>query len=362
MSVVHCTHNEFIQRIAQGSETYSCVATPATECVVVDLAGIDWSAETRGDHSRSQPSCVVIGVHPKPASANSALESRVPQYVDVVAQNAKDMEILVESIQTTPRACAMLVQLLRQSLDLRIGQALWAESMAYSNLQHGAEFLRFLKNNKEQNNKEQNKKQHTQQQLPANDAPPVLVQRTDSELFLTLNRPDKHNAYSANMRDHLCDALEVALWDSTIERVQVNGAGKSFCAGGDLAEFGIARDAAEAHLSRTSRSAGQLFHALSDRLVVHLQGACIGAGIELPGFAAQIVARPDSFFQLPEVSMGLVPGAGGTASLPRRIGRLRSAWLALSGQRIDAATALDWGLVDALDEAEINPDRSARSG
>jgi enoyl-CoA hydratase/carnithine racemase len=63
-----------------------------------------------------------------------------------------------------------------------------------------------------------------------------------------------------------------------------------------------------------------------------------------------VSAAPDAFFELPELAMGLVPGAGGTASLPRRIGRQRTAWLALSGERIDARTALRWGLVDAIED------------
>jgi enoyl-CoA hydratase/carnithine racemase len=62
-------------------------------------------------------------------------------------------------------------------------------------------------------------------------------------------------------------------------------------------------------------------------------------------------AREDAFFELPELALGLVPGSGGSVSLPRRIGRQRTAWLALSGCRIDAATARAWGLVDAVDGA-----------
>jgi enoyl-CoA hydratase/carnithine racemase len=62
-----------------------------------------------------------------------------------------------------------------------------------------------------------------------------------------------------------------------------------------------------------------------------------------------VVASEDAWFQLPELSMGLIPGAGGTLSLPRRIGRQRTAWLALSGVRLDAATALRWRLVDAIE-------------
>jgi enoyl-CoA hydratase/carnithine racemase len=61
------------------------------------------------------------------------------------------------------------------------------------------------------------------------------------------------------------------------------------------------------------------------------------------------VARPDTVIGLPEVSLGLIPGAGGTVSLPRRIGRHRTAWLALTGRTIDAATARAWGLVDEIE-------------
>jgi enoyl-CoA hydratase/carnithine racemase len=60
------------------------------------------------------------------------------------------------------------------------------------------------------------------------------------------------------------------------------------------------------------------------------------------------VARPDTVIGLPEVAMGLIPGAGGTVSLPRRIGRHRTAWLALTGRTIDAPTAREWGLVDEI--------------
>jgi enoyl-CoA hydratase/carnithine racemase len=72
--------------------------------------------------------------------------------------------------------------------------------------------------------------------------------------------------------------------------------------------------------------------------------------VELPAFARRVVARPDARFWLPEVAMGLVPGAGGTVSIPRRIGRQRTALLALTGTAIDATTALEWGLVDAVVE------------
>ncbi len=78
-------------------------------------------------------------------------------------------------------------------------------------------------------------------------------------------------------------------------------------------------------------------------------GACIGAGVEVAAAAAHLTARPGAFFRLPEVSMGLIPGAGGTASVPRRIGRQRACYMAISGVDIDLDTALAWGLVDAVE-------------
>ena len=78
-------------------------------------------------------------------------------------------------------------------------------------------------------------------------------------------------------------------------------------------------------------------------------GPCIGAGIEVPAFAGSVLASPGTTFRLPELRMGLIPGAGGTVSIPRRIGRWRTAYLALSGAPIGIETAQAWGLVDGLD-------------
>jgi enoyl-CoA hydratase/carnithine racemase len=175
----------------------------------------------------------------------------------------------------------------------------------------------------------------------------VLLDRDEDTLTITLNRPERHNAYSTAMRDALIEGLELARLDPSITEVRLRGAGPSYCAGGDLAEFGTASPAA-AHLVRLARSAGRLVHELRDRVTVDVHGACIGAGVEIPSFAGRVNARPDAFFQLPELAMGLIPGAGGTVSLTARIGRWRTAYLALTADRIPADTALAWGLVDAI--------------
>jgi enoyl-CoA hydratase/carnithine racemase len=109
-------------------------------------------------------------------------------------------------------------------------------------------------------------------------------------------------------------------------------------------------DPLSAHQVRTARSPARLLEAVSDRTVAFVHGFCAGSGIELPAFASRVVADPAVSIWLPEVAMGLIPGAGGTVSLPRRMGPARTAWLGLSGRRIGATEALAWGLVDSVEE------------
>jgi enoyl-CoA hydratase/carnithine racemase len=92
-----------------------------------------------------------------------------------------------------------------------------------------------------------------------------------------------------------------------------------------------------------------LIYGVCDKTIAYLHGACIGAGIEMTAFAGHLIAAQGTTFALPEVGFGLVPGAGGTVSMPRRIGRQRTALLALSGQPIDAGLAHQWGLIDAIE-------------
>jgi enoyl-CoA hydratase/carnithine racemase len=273
----------------------------------------------------------VIGFGQLPAAG-------IPRVVDVLAASSDELQTLQTAAAANPHAATVLMQVLRHNETASVADGLLAESLAYSTLQHGREFQRWLQ-------------ARPAASLPELSSQPsaadlVLLQREDHRLTLTLNRPEKHNAYSAAMRDALVEALQLPLVDATLRQVVVRGAGASFCAGGDLDEFGQARDAVEAHLSRTARSAGALLHRLASRTICELHGACIGAGVELPAFAGRIVAREDGFFQLPEVSMGLIPGAGGTVSILQRIGRHRAAFMALSGLRIDVATAASWGLID----------------
>ena len=274
------------------------------------------------------PACPVIAI---------AGSDEAPALVDVVVATEAEAAATTAAIARNPIAAMVLVRLLRHNATASVADGLFAESLAYSSLQHGAEFLAWLA------------ARTKRPPRPEPAEPAALLQRSEGVLCVTLNRPRKRNAYSAGLRDALCEALTLAVEDPSIERVVLDGAGACFSAGGDLDEFGEARDAAVAHASRMTRSAAALIHRLRERIEARLHGACIGAGIELPAFAARVVAREDAFFQLPEVGMGLLPGAGGTASIPPRIGRQRLAYMALSGATIDAETALGWGLVDAIE-------------
>jgi enoyl-CoA hydratase/carnithine racemase len=246
-----------------------------------------------------------------------------------------DVDELTAAVERNPIASLALVQLLRASHALDVWSALFAESTAYSMLQAGPELRRWLGS-------------RDGAPAPASDEPAVLVARDGERVHLTLNRPAVHNAFNAAMRDALVAQLRTVVADPTVAELRLDGAGESFCSGGDLDEFGTTPDPATAHLVRMTRSPAWWLAQCAARSSVMLHGACIGAGIELAAFAGEVRATEDAFFQLPEVAYGLVPGAGGTVSLPRRIGRQRTAWLALSGRRIDAATAVRWGLVDRV--------------
>ena len=95
-------------------------------------------------------------------------------------------------------------------------------------------------------------------------------------------------------------------------------------------------------------SPGPAVLAVADRLSVDVHGACVGAGIELATMASSVVGHPDTRFRLPELTMGLLPGVGGTWSIGRRIGRqLLLQWLLLDLE-IDVDTALAWQLIDSV--------------
>jgi enoyl-CoA hydratase/carnithine racemase len=261
-----------------------------------------------------------------------------PREADVVVTDT-GLEGLRAQVAANPLAATSLAVLLRCAPWADVEAGLAAESAVYSTLQAGPEFAAWRAQAPHTPDGDGN---------GDGDAPTVTTDRDGDVLRIRLDRPGRHNAISTRLRDELTAALQLAALDDSLRTIELTGNGPSFCSGGDLGEFGARLDPATAHRTRLSRSPARLAHRLRDRLVVHLHGAAFGGGIELAAFAGRVTAHPDTRICLPELGLGLIPGAGGTVSLPRRIGRRRTAWLALTSNEIDAATAHRWGLVDSL--------------
>jgi hypothetical protein len=244
---------------------------------------------------------------------------------------------LVEKATAQPLGTAALVALLRLTERLPVWEGVAAESSTYAMLLGSRAFLEW---------------RAATPRRPAPEPDPlgaVLVARDGGVLSVVLNRPAARNAVDSDLRDGLVGALALVESDDTIERVVLTGRGPSFSAGGDLNEFGTVGDPAVANAVRLTRHPGLAVARSAERIEVRIHGAAMGSGIEIPAFARRIVADPASVFGLPELGMGLIPGAGGTWSVTARIGRHRTNWFVLSGDRIEAATARSWGLVDDLE-------------
>ena len=233
-------------------------------------------------------------------------------------------------------AVTVAAQVLRTTLSLGFDEALALESLGYSMLLASERFRAW-------------RAATPVRERGDADQPRVAVTRDEQGISIRMTRAAARNAVDARMRDALFEALEFARLDPDQAPVVLSGEGPSFSAGGDLDEFGSFGDPAQAHLVRVLRMPVRLVWALRDRVTARVHGACVGAGVEMPAAAGRVVAAPDAWFRLPEVAMGLIPGAGGTASIPRRIGRHRACFMAISGLDVDAATALRWGLVDAVE-------------
>ncbi|MBV2234990.1 MAG: enoyl-CoA hydratase/isomerase family protein [Sterolibacterium sp.] len=282
--------------------------------------------------------CPVIAI----GAASEVSQDPWADIYDVVVADEAAASSLLAAIRQAPQAATVLVQTLRHTAGLPVDSGLLVESLAFATLQSGAEFSAWAATRQPQT------VAHT------DSGPPLLMTRTTDRphhLEIRLNRASRRNAMSVEMRNALVEAMQLLLTDTSIRSATVSGEGDCFSIGGDLDEFGTTPDAATAHLIRTLRLPAPLLARCAERVEFRLHGACIGAGIELPAFAGRVVATAKTFFQLPELKFGLIPGAGGCISLPRRIGRQRTAWLVLTGRRINASTALEWGLIDAIEES-----------
>jgi hypothetical protein len=322
---------------------------PATPVILVDLASpTDPSVVLKATRAAGRASALLVGIAPEridpvlePLTAELTI-SLAKQATTPHAVSDPDPDLagrrIAAAAARNPQAAVVLGHVLRQTERLPVQAGLRAEAAAYSMLLAGPEVRRWIT------------ARNGPRAVPEPVRPPVATSLDGGVLKVALDRPERRNSFDARMRAALVAALLPAVVDEDL-RVELSGAGPDFSSGGDLDEFGTATDVGVAYFVRLEQNPGWLVHRLGRRVVALVHGACIGAGVELPAFAGRVVATPSSWFALPEIGMGLIPGAGGTVSLTRRIGRWRTAWMALTASRVDAGTALAWGLVDEVADA-----------
>ena len=256
---------------------------------------------------------------------------------DVVIQEGDPaLERVDQNLSDHPITAATLALLLRSQHLRSLGEGLVAESSAYSVLQSGPEFASWRAAHPPRADRDEGAR--------------VQVEREGGTLHVILSRPARLNALDLQMRDELVEAFTLAAVDPGISQVELRGEGSSFSAGGDLDEFGTRAGSGDRppHPPPAQRRPRRCPASTSRPWLVSMAPASARASSSPPS-ATPVVAARDTKISLPEIGIGLVPGAGGTVSLTRRIGRRRTAWLAFSGCMIDAATAHTWGLVDQLE-------------
>lgn len=286
------------------------------------------------DLDRAEPS-TPIELPPCPVIGLGAPDHPLAARIDAVMEPPVGAAQLVQMVLSQPHAAAVAVGLLRLLPGLDAQQALTAESLAYGLLQGSEAHRGWIA--------------ATAAERPsATEVGQVRLTRQGDCLTLTLDNPERGNAIDRTMRDALYEGFALAALDPEIARVILRAEGRTFSLGADLGEFGTTTDPVAAHAIRSRTLPARMIARCADKFEVHVQGACIGAGLEMAAWARRITAAPNAWFQLPELAMGIIPGAGGCVSLCRRIGRSRTVLLILSGRRLSARAALDWGLIDAI--------------
>jgi len=162
-----------------------------------------------------------------------------------------------------------------------------------------------------------------------------------------LNRPEKSNALNTALLEELLSVLKEIAASPGLRVVVLGGNGKSFCGGADVAEMSQLKPSTAKKFITRIHLCCDAIRKLPVPVVARLHGVVIGAGLELAASCDLRVAAEGTRFAMPEVKLG-IPSVVEAALLPRLIGAGRAAWLVLTGEAIDARTALEWGLVEEL--------------
>ena len=186
----------------------------------------------------------------------------------------------------------------------------------------------------------------------------VLTSRDGAVLTITLNRPEVYNAFNRELHAALHEAL-IQAQDSAIRCVVVTGAGKGFCAGQDLKEFGAVSASIRDALEQTYHPNVRLVRALGKPVIAAVNGPAAGAGLSFACACDIRVASDAATFVPGFVGIGLVPDSGGTWFIHRLLGFARAFEWMCANTRLSAAEALDWGLVSEVIPADGFGSRAA---
>jgi len=170
----------------------------------------------------------------------------------------------------------------------------------------------------------------------------ISVEPDGAVLRIRLDRPEKLNAVDTPMLDELSSRLGDAAANDGVRAVSLTGAGRGFCSGGDLTG-GDTEGAADA-ANRVVRA----ITALPKPVVAGIHGGAVGFGCALALSCDLVVAAPSAYFQLAFSRVGLMPDGGASALLPGLIGRARTARMAMTAEKVPAATAFEWGMISHL--------------
>ena len=188
-------------------------------------------------------------------------------------------------------------------------------------------------------------------QAGRSDAEPVRIERAGRVITARLNRPERLNALSSEVMTQLVGALTPLDRDPTVGCFVVTGTGRAFAAGADIGE--MAGRTQHDVVTEDYFAGWEAFAALRTPKVAAVNGYALGGGCELAMMCDVVLAADTAVFGQPELTLGVIPGIGGTQRLTRLVGRARALDLILTGRRLSAAEAERWGLVSRVVPADV---------
>jgi enoyl-CoA hydratase len=176
----------------------------------------------------------------------------------------------------------------------------------------------------------------------------LLVERRQRIAYVTLNRPNALNALNSELRRDLRDFFTSLQADRDIRLVILTGSGRAFCAGADIKEWREPGSITDEREARQHVNFWEAMNRCEQPIIAAINGYALGGGCELAMCCDIRIASDQAQMGLTEVTLGIIPGGGGTQRLPRLVGRGKALELILTGRRIDAHEALRLGLVEEV--------------